>query len=205
MHRTRLEEIRNNLKTRIIEAKREGWLGENEGLQISLTGANDKITQINTTQHRTTTTELVIPHFANPSSTHHPYQGLLMTPTHLATALRAHAQGIYCLQAATELLITQPWLHRTDFTSKFITITPSLTNGQAIAVIDWRSTITALDTDNLPCSGSEQRILRITASIADGIPVDLRDSLTGIDNHNIQLLLQAVLHASGRRPSPQTP
>jgi hypothetical protein len=27
-----------------------------------------------------------------------------MTPTHLATALRAHAQGVYCLEAAAELL-----------------------------------------------------------------------------------------------------
>ena len=29
-------------------------------------------------------------------------------------------------------------------------------------------------------------MLRMTASIADGIPVDLRDT-TGIDDHNIQL------------------
>lgn len=30
----------------ITEAEREGWLGEVEGLQISLAGANDKLTQI---------------------------------------------------------------------------------------------------------------------------------------------------------------
>ena len=45
----------------------------------------------------------------------------------------------------------------------------------------------------LSCSGSEQRMLRLIASIADGIPVDLQDTLTSIDDHNIQLLLQAVL------------
>jgi hypothetical protein len=44
--RPRIAEIRDNLIARIIEAKREGWLGEVEGLQISLTGANDKLTQI---------------------------------------------------------------------------------------------------------------------------------------------------------------
>jgi hypothetical protein len=48
-------------------------------------------------------------------------------------------------------------------------------------------------------------MLRMTASIADGIPVDLRDSLTGIDDHNIQLLLRAVLHTSGQRQSQKPP
>ncbi|MFF7976212.1 integrase [Streptomyces sp. NPDC007905] len=33
VERSRLEEIRNNLHARIIEAEREGWLGEAEGLR----------------------------------------------------------------------------------------------------------------------------------------------------------------------------
>jgi hypothetical protein len=44
--RDRLVEIRDNLVARIIEAKHEGWLGEVEGLQIGLTGANNKLSQI---------------------------------------------------------------------------------------------------------------------------------------------------------------
>ena len=44
--RNRLIEIRDNLIARIIEAKREGWLGEVDGLQISLTGVNSKLAQI---------------------------------------------------------------------------------------------------------------------------------------------------------------
>ena len=44
--RPRITEIRDNLIARIAEAEREGWLGEIEGLKISLTGANDKLTQI---------------------------------------------------------------------------------------------------------------------------------------------------------------
>ena len=44
--RPRIAEIRDNLIARISEAEREGWLGEVEGLKISLAGANDKLTQI---------------------------------------------------------------------------------------------------------------------------------------------------------------
>jgi hypothetical protein len=96
-----------------------------------------------------------------------------MTPPRLATALRAHAQGHYCLEAAAELLIAQSWLHRTDFSGKFLHIRPGLLDGQAFAIVDWAVAITALDAGDLPCSGGEQRMLRMTASIGDGIPVDL--------------------------------
>jgi integrase len=44
--RHRITEIRDNLVARIAEAEREGWLGEIEGLKISLAGANDKLDQI---------------------------------------------------------------------------------------------------------------------------------------------------------------
>jgi integrase len=44
--RQRIVEIRDNLIARIAEAEHEGWLGEVEGLQISLAGAHDKLAQI---------------------------------------------------------------------------------------------------------------------------------------------------------------
>ena len=44
--RPRIAEIRDNLTARIAEAEREGWLGEVEGLKISLAGAEDKLAQI---------------------------------------------------------------------------------------------------------------------------------------------------------------
>src|SRR6185437_14037272 len=44
--RQRIAEIRDNLIARIAEAEHEGWLGEVEGLQISLAGAHDKLAQI---------------------------------------------------------------------------------------------------------------------------------------------------------------
>ncbi|MEU9734456.1 hypothetical protein [Streptomyces sp. NPDC048002] len=44
--RDRLVEIRDNLLARIAEAQREGWLGEVEGLKISLAGAEAKVSQL---------------------------------------------------------------------------------------------------------------------------------------------------------------
>jgi len=129
----------------------------------------------------------------------------MTSPARLASALRAHAHGLHSPEAAAELLIAQSWLHRTDFTSRFITIGRGLTDGRAMAIINWTAAITALQAGELPCSGGERRMLRITASLDEGIPVDLRDTLTGLDDHNIQLLVKAVLHASGQRPSPPGP
>ncbi|MFJ3091419.1 hypothetical protein [Streptomyces sp. NPDC086838] len=42
----RLADIRDNLIARIAEAEREGWNGEVEGLKVSLSGAEDKLAQI---------------------------------------------------------------------------------------------------------------------------------------------------------------
>ena len=128
----------------------------------------------------------------------------MISPATLAAGLRAHAEGLYCLEAAAELLIAQSWLHRADFTSRFITIHHSLGSGQPAAVIDWPAVVTALGV-SLPCSGGEQRMLKITASLADGIPVDLREALTGLDRHNLGLLVTAIRHACGQRPAAGAP
>ena len=48
-------------------------------------------------------------------------------------------------------------------------------------------------------------MLRLAASLAGGIPVSLRDTLTGIDHRNIELVITAVLHAWGQRPEPGIP
>lgn len=58
--RPRLVEIRDNLIARIAEAEHEGWLGEVEGLRISLTAADDKLTQLDTAASHSTT-DLGIP------------------------------------------------------------------------------------------------------------------------------------------------
>ena len=58
--RPRIAEIRDNLTARIAEAEREGWLGEAEGLKISLAGAEDKLTRIDR-RTRPAATDLGIP------------------------------------------------------------------------------------------------------------------------------------------------
>ena len=93
----------------------------------------------------------------------------------LANAVRAGAAGLYSLEAACELVISAGWLHRDDFT-RFVSTGTSLTDGVTeLAHIDWQSVITSRDTGLLPCSSGENRILRLAASIAAGIPVDLND------------------------------
>ncbi|MBT1187923.1 hypothetical protein HET69_29060 [Streptomyces sp. CJ_13] len=44
--RERLVEIHDNIISRIAEAEREGWLGEVEVLKVSLSGAEDKLAQV---------------------------------------------------------------------------------------------------------------------------------------------------------------
>lgn len=58
--RDRLVEIRDNLTARIVEAEREGWLGEVEGLHVSLAGAQDKLAQIDRRAPDATPVELDI-------------------------------------------------------------------------------------------------------------------------------------------------
>ena len=125
----------------------------------------------------------------------------------LPAALRACARGIYPLEAGVDLLISHgSWLGREDFQDQFIHTGISLTDGVTeLAEMDWQAAISALDARHLPCSGGEERMLRLAASLAGGIPVSLRDTLTGIDHRNIGLVITAVLHAWGQRPAPEVP
>ncbi|MET8179389.1 hypothetical protein [Streptomyces sp. NPDC005336] len=59
--RDRLVEIRDNLLARIAEAEREGWLGEAEGLQISLAGAQEKLAQLDRRPASRSVVDLGIP------------------------------------------------------------------------------------------------------------------------------------------------
>jgi hypothetical protein len=63
--RPRIAEIHDNLLARIAEAEREGWLGEVEGLRISLSGAADKLAQIDRRKTAATTVDLAMPDFSN--------------------------------------------------------------------------------------------------------------------------------------------
>jgi hypothetical protein len=117
-------------------------------------------------------------------------------------ALRACAAGLYPLEAGTELLISNgTFLHRDDFTSRFIETGTSISDGiTPMAAIDWEAAITALQAGELPCSGGERRILQLSASLAAGTPVSLRDTVTGLDQDNTARLLSAIRHAAGKPP-----
>ena len=63
--RGRLIEIRDNLDERIGEAQAEGWLGEAEGLKVSLDGARQKLAQMDLiTERRTRSVDLGLPTFS---------------------------------------------------------------------------------------------------------------------------------------------
>lgn len=51
----------------------------------------------------------------------------------------------------------------------------------------------------LPCSDGERQVLLVAASIAEGIPVDLREAAMCLDAVNAARAAQAVCHAAGRR------
>lgn len=122
-----------------------------------------------------------------------------MTTDHLTAALRACAAGLYPLEAGVALLIANGmFLHRDDFTSRFIDHDTS--NGTPMAAIDWDGAIDALQAGELPCSAGERRILMLSASLASGILVDLGDAASGLDDENTGRLVTAVWHASGKRP-----
>jgi hypothetical protein len=116
-----------------------------------------------------------------------------MSVPSLTGALRAGAEGLYAIEAATGLIIAHStWLERDDFAC-------FIHRGAGTAAIDWESAITALNAGGLPSSAGEKRMLRLAASLADQAHVSLGDAITGIDEHNIGLLIKSVRHASGRR------
>ena len=118
----------------------------------------------------------------------------------LPAALRTYAYGMLCAEAAAEILIGhRSWLRRDDFVEGFIKIGWDLASDTPMAYVNWPAVLTALDTGTLACSSGEAQILRIAASIAEGIPVDLRENLTSLDSHNTNLVTRAVIHAAGHR------
>ena len=62
--RDRLLEVRDNLIARIAEARKNNWLREVDGLQISLNGAREKLTQLDQ-RASTAGTQLGLPTFRN--------------------------------------------------------------------------------------------------------------------------------------------
>jgi hypothetical protein len=111
------------------------------------------------------------------------------------------AKGLLCLEAAVELLIgNRSWLFREDFLEIAVEFGWEVSSRRPIAAVDFVAVAGALEAGVLPCSGGEGRVLRIAASIAGGgVPVDMREAVTGLDEDNAVLAAAAVLRAAGHR------
>jgi len=119
----------------------------------------------------------------------------------IAGALRARAAGLYHEEAAAGLLIGHGTFLRRPGFDAFIRTGASITDGTTLmASIDWDAAAAALRTGNLPASSGERSIPQLAASIAAGTPVALRDTITSLDNANLELLTTAIRHAAGHRP-----
>jgi hypothetical protein len=91
------------------------------------------------------------------------------------------------------------WLAREDFRAVAVEPGWEVFTGQVMAAVDFAAAAGALEAGVLPCSGGEGRMLRIAVSIAEGVLVDLREAVTGLDERNAVLAAAAVLHAAGHR------
>jgi len=121
-----------------------------------------------------------------------------MPAAQLACLLEDTAAGL-CADTAAVALITahDHFLHQPGF-RRIIAAGSSICSREPVAVIRWKAAIHALETGLLPCTGSEQAILRIAASLGDDtIPVRLRSVLGSLDSRNITLVTTAITAANG--------
>ena len=99
-------------------------------------------------------------------------------------------------EAAVELLIGHRWwLVRDDF-RVYVELCRGF-HGESMAAIDWLAVWAALEDGALPCSSGERQVLRVAASIAEGVPIDLRDAVSCLDAVGGVLVARAVLAAGG--------
>jgi hypothetical protein len=116
----------------------------------------------------------------------------------LACLLADTATGICADTAAVELIARHGhFLHQPGF-RRIIAASSSMSTGEPVTVIRWKAALHALGTGRLPCTGSEEAVLRIAASLGDpGIPVRLRQVLGSLDRRNITLVAAAITAANG--------
>jgi hypothetical protein len=113
--------------------------------------------------------------------------------------LRAWARGLCCLQVAVELLIGhRQWLWRRDFGDVALGQARHVFTGEWLVTVDFVAAVEALLAGVLPCSSGERQILLIAASIAEGIPVDLRAALEDLDAGTVGLVIRAFAGAAGQ-------
>lgn len=118
----------------------------------------------------------------------------------IISALRAYVAGFPADQAGIELLISHGgFLTRPGF-GRFVDTFTCVSDGIPMAQIDWQCLNTAWHEGQLVVSGGERRILKIAASLAAGTGVSLRDTLPGLDDRNLALVVTAIRRAAGQPP-----
>jgi hypothetical protein len=90
------------------------------------------------------------------------------------------------------------WLGREDFLQAAVEIEWEPLRGREIAAVDFAVAADAVQ-GMLPCSDGERQVLLVAASIAAGIPVDLREAALCMDAANAARAAQAICHAAGCR------
>ena len=96
-----------------------------------------------------------------------------------------------CATAAVELLVAHVfWLFRPDFLGGFVEA------ADGFAWVDWAGAVAAVDVGRLVCSRGESTVLRVAASLAAGVPVDL-SAVSGLDGRALGLVAHAVLAVGG--------
>ena len=99
----------------------------------------------------------------------------------LIAAVRAWAKG---------------WLLREDFLQVAVEVGWEPFRDREVAVIDFAAAADAVQ-GVLPCSDGERQVLLVAASIAGGIPVDLREAALCMDAVNAARAARAICHAAG--------
>jgi len=103
------------------------------------------------------------------------------------------------MEAAAELLIShRSWLLREDFLQVAVEVRREPFRDREVAAVDFAAAAAAVQ-GVLPCPEGERQVLLVAASIAEGIPVDLREAALCMDAVNAARAAGAVCHAAGRR------
>ena len=118
----------------------------------------------------------------------------------LAAALRVWAKGLLSAEAAVELLIGHwLWLCRSGFREVAGEFGSEAFSGRVMGAVDFEAVAGARQAGELPCAGSGGQVLRLAASIAAGVPVDLGGAVPGLDAANAGLVADAVVRSAGPR------
>ena len=105
---------------------------------------------------------------------------------------------IFGPKASPDVRNVGSWLLRGDFVRGFVDVVEGA-NGAPMAVVDWHGAVDALGGGCLVCSSSEGQVLRLAASIAEGVPADLGEAVCTLDATNAHAVARALLHAAGHR------